>query len=267
MAAAIPRPAATVILIRDGAQGIEILMMKRNLNSAFVPGAHVFPGGSLDADDGCEAASQACGGYSDEEASRRLGLARGGLAYWNAAIREAFEEAGVLFAYDCSGSMIALDDESVAQRFKRHRDALNQRKLGFSEILREEQLTLAADRLVYYSHWITPANSPRRFDTRFFVAMAPDNQEPLHDNQEMVDHLWISPRDALRLHKQGDFQMRLPTVTTLKEFSRFDASAAAMEAAMARRNVPRLLPVITASGRRYMPGDPGYEEAAREAEE
>ena len=143
MAAAIPRPAATVILMRDGASGIEILMMKRNMKSAFVPGAYVFPGGSLDDDDGSEAAFQACGGYNDEEASRRLGLTRGGLAYWNAAIREAFEEAGVLFAYDRHGGMIALDDTDVAQRFKRHRDALNQRQLGFSDILREERLTLA----------------------------------------------------------------------------------------------------------------------------
>jgi 8-oxo-dGTP pyrophosphatase MutT (NUDIX family) len=260
-----PLPAATVTLVRDAADGFEVLMLQRNLRSAFVPGAYVFPGGALDAADGAPQAQALCNSVSDEQASRLLGMARGGLAYWIAAIRESFEEAGLLFAYDESRRMLALDDTGVALRFRRHRDALNNGERGLHEILSAESLMLAADQLVYFSHWITPARSARRYDTRFFAALAPPAQVPLHDNQETIDHIWIRPGVALDRHKREEFSMRLPTVRTLEELAACDSADSVMRAMRAKSSVPEIQPRINSAGIRVLPGEPGYDELAANA--
>ena len=255
----IPLPAATVTLVRDSARGPEVLMMRRNLQSGFVPGAHVFPGGALDEADDAPALRALCAGLAEDEANRILGVAGGGLAYWAAAIRESFEEAGVLVAYGDPRHLLALDRAEEAGRFRAHRHALNAGERDFIEIVREEGLLLAADQLVYFSHWITPVTAPRRYDTRFFIAVAPPEQEPLHDNQETISHLWVRPADALDRHRQDRFSMRLPTVRTLEEFAAYDSVASLMQAMRNKRDIDANLPRITRSGQYLVPGDPGYE--------
>ena len=265
MAEITPLPAATVALVRDGNGGLEVLMMQRNLKSGFMPGAHVFPGGGLDDTDNSPATLALSAGVTDAQACGTLGIERGGLAYWAAAIREAFEEAGLLIAYDAGRRIVALEAPAVIERFRRHRHALNQGTRSLLDILREERLTLATDQLAYFSHWITPVSAPRRYDTRFFVAVAPPAQAPLHDNQEIISHLWARPAAALDRHRKNDFKLRFPTVRTLEEFSAYSSAAALMKAMRARRNIPALLPRVSKDGKSLIPGDPGYEEVvARE---
>ncbi len=254
-----PRPAATITLVRDGAQGLEVLMMKRNEQSAFVPGRYLFPGGSVDPADGRTDVYAHCRGLTDEEASRRLGVATGGLAYWVAAIRESFEESGLLLAHDEENNPISCEH---AAELAKHRQAVAAGELPFDELLRDEGLTLEVSALVYFAHWITPPGAPRRYDTRFFVACAPAGQEAVHDNDEMVGSEWMSPRDGVERHKAGTFKLMTPTIHTLRLFARYETADALMAAMRALPDVPTIAPRIAKDGRRVLPGEPGYEELA-----
>ena len=258
-----PLPAATVAIVRDAHGGMEVLLLQRNLRSGFVAGVHLFPGGALDEADGDGAAARLCCGLDDPAASRILGLESGGLAYWVAAIRESFEEAGILLACDRYGKLVSLADEREAERFLVHRRELNAGKREFITVLNEEGLQLAADRLTFFGHWITPVGAPRRYDTRFFLAAAPEGQEPLHDSLETIDHLWVRPAGALDRLRTGEFKMRTPTVHTLKTFADYD-TVASLHRGVAQGEIPAILPRITRDGRRLLPGDPGYEEAVGE---
>ena len=262
MAEITPIPSATVTLVRDCAGGLEVLMMQRNFNSGFVPGAFVFPGGALDDEDSTADAYALCAGLTDVEASRALGIARGGLAYWAAAIRESFEEAGLLIAYEAQGRMVALDQHEVAERFRLHRHALNAGERGLLDILRAENLMLAADQLVYFGHWITPVSAPRRYDTRFCVAHAPVGQEPVHDNEEMTESVWISPREAVERHLAGTFKLMTPTIHTLRQFAEYETADALLAGMRAIPDVPTIAPRIGKDGRRLLPGEPGFDELA-----
>ncbi|HEU0289964.1 MAG TPA: hypothetical protein VFR39_04365 [Burkholderiales bacterium] len=256
-----PSPAATVTLVRDAPRGLEVLMLQRSLSLKFMPGVHVFPGGGLDPADGSPEMQSLCAGLGDETASRTLGVESGGLAYWVAAIREAFEEAGVLLAYDRSGALVNLD--SHAERFNGHRRTLHGRHGDFGAIVREEGLRLAVDRLTYFGHWITPVTVPRRYDTRFFLAIAPESQEVSHDNHETIAHIWVRPQEALERCARETLNMRFPTIRTLE---RFAACTTADELAAELRTSPVVraqLPRMTADGRTLLPGDAGYEEAGR----
>lgn len=258
----VPLPASTVVLVRDSGRGLEVLLMQRNLQSGFMPGMHLFPGGALDDGDASEEMAALCVGLDDGTASSKLGIARGGLAYWIAAIRESFEEAGVLFTYDSSGAMMLLERPDEIARFGAHRDALNAGEQAFAALLHGEGLRLAADHLVYFSNWITPAGAPRRYDTRFFVATAPAGQDVLHDNRETISHVWMNPGQALDKYRSGELKMRTPTVKTLEQFADFSSAQSLMQAMRAQRDIPAMLPRINKKGERLLPGDPGYEEAA-----
>lgn len=260
-----PLPAATVTLVRDSDAGLEVLMLQRNFQSGFMPGMYVFPGGALDASDYSEDACALCAGLDDTTASGMLKLERGGLAYWIAAIRESFEEAGLLLASDEQGEIVALAESAAIERFRAYRDALNAGEQDFIAMLRAEGLRLAADQLAFFSHWITPHGAPRRYDTRFFIARAPEAQEVLHDNVETIAHRWVRPPDALAAHERGEFKMRTPTLHTLELFAPFTSADALIAAMRKLRDVPALLPHIAKDGRRLLPGDPGYEEAASAA--
>ncbi len=257
-----PMPSATVTLVRDAPAGIEVLMMRRNLKSGFVPGMHVFPGGGLDEEDLFFKNNGLCSCLNDVAASAALGVAAGGLAYWAAAIREAFEESGLLLARDRAGHIISLTDAGVAARFAEHRRRLNAGTAGFAALLQAENLQLAADQLIYFAHWITPVGMPRRYDTRFFMAEAPAGQEPLQDEQETIAAEWVRPGDAVARHQRGEFDMRTPTVHTLELFADYDAVASLRKALGNRRGISAVLPRIGKDGRRILPGEPGYEEAA-----
>ena len=253
-----PLPAATVTLVRDAPDGLEVLLLERSQSLKFMPGAFVFPGGALDAGDSSPALQSLCVGQEDAAASRTLGLQRGGLAYWVAAIREAFEEAGLLLAYDADGDIVELNGQA-AGRFRAHRRSLDERRGDFGEIVRTEDLRLATDRLRYFGHWITPVTVPRRFDTRFFLAVAPEHQEASPDRTETVSHIWIRPQDAL--DQRNDLGLRFPTIKTLERVAACPTVEAILADVCASPAVQPLLPRITADGRTLLPGEPGYDEA------
>lgn len=259
----VPLPAATIALVREASRGYEILLLQRNHQSGFMPGMFLFPGGALDPEDGAASLYALCDGLDCAAADARLGATAGALAYWTAAVRECFEEAGVLFAYDARGEIVRLSDAATRERFGRYRAALNAGTTGLLDVLNAEGLRVAADRLTYFSNWITPVGAPRRYDTRFFVAEAPAGQDALHDNRETIHHLWIAPGAALDRHASGEFKMRTPTVTTLKDFAQYDSIASLIAAMSARSDIPAILPRIHASGQRLFPGDAGYEAAGQ----
>lgn len=261
----VPMPSATVTIVRNAGPGVEVLMMKRNLQSGFVPGMHVFPGGGLDDDDLLFKNNSLCNCLNDGVASATLGLAQDGLCYWIAAIREAFEESGLLLARHAQGGLIRLDDDATSRRFAEHRRRLNAGEASFTSILREEGLEAAADTLTYFAHWITPVRMPRRYDTRFFMAEAPEGQHPVQDERETIAATWIKPAEALSLHCKGEFEMRTPTVRTLETFADFD-SVASLRAGLVEKQgeIRAVLPKIGKDGARILPGEPGYEEASAE---
>ena len=268
MAAVELRDAATVLILRDGepdADGnvLEVFMLRRNLNSDFVGGAYVFPGGAVDPEDRHDDLGAVCEGRTDAEASSRLGIERGGLAFWVAAIRESFEEAGVLLAYHADGAVVRLDEPATVDRFAGHRNAVDSGQRRLVEICVEEGLRLAVDSMWYFGHWITPEGAPRRYDTRFFVTAAPPAQTPLHDDREVIANIWIRPGDALDQHRAGTYEMLPPTVASLRAVARFRSAAEALEAAREIHDVPTILPrVIVDEGgvRIVLPGDPEYGE-------
>lgn len=258
-----PLPAATVTLVRDTAQGLEVLLLQRNHQSGFMPGMFLFPGGAVDPEDTAPEMCERCCGLDEARAGAVLGMAQGALAYWAAAIRECFEEAGVLLAYGAAGGMVKLDQTEMRERYAAYRAQVNGGERAFVDVLRAEGLQLAVDRLAYFSHWITPVGAPRRYDTRFFVAAAPGEQDALHDNRETIHHVWMAPGAALDRHRRGEYKMRSPTVKTLEDFAAYDTAERLIAAMRERRDIPAILPRINERGERVLPGDPRYEAAAR----
>lgn len=262
----VPRDAATVMLVRDGAAGIEVFMLRRHLNSVFLGGAYVFPGGAVDEHDRHVDLDAVCDGRSDTAASELLGLdpPRGGLAFWVAAIREAFEEAGVLLAYGADGTILDWTDPSVAARFAEHRRAVDSGERRLVDVCVDEGLQLAVDAMHYFSHWITPVGPPRRFDTRFFVAKAPEGHTYLHDDRETIDNTWVRPADAIGMQERGEVDIIFPTLRSLDAISRFATTDELLAAASAIEHVPTMLPRVVNDHdgmRILLPGDQGYESA------
>ncbi len=236
-------------------------MVRRSPHAQFVGGAHVFPGGAVDPADRGPRAERLCSGRSDADASTALGVASGGLSYWVAAMRECFEEAGLLFAGDKSGVPVDFSDPDVAERLSCHRASLNARERTFLDICEMEGLRLMAGELAYFAHWITPEGSPRRYDTRFFVAAAPEGQTPAHDAGETVAHAWLRPAEALQRHRSGEIDLILPTIRNLEAIGAFATAAELLDAAAALRDVPTVLPREVAGDDGpclLLPGDPGY---------
>ncbi len=257
------RDAATVLIVRDGDDGLEVFMLRRNLASDFVGGAYVFPGGAVDPPDRSRDLERWCRGRSDAEASTRLGVDEGGLAFWVAAIRESFEESGVLLAYGADGELVRLDDPATAERFVTHRRAVDDGERSLLSVCEEEDLSLAVDSMWYFGHWITPEGAPRRYDTRFFLAAAPAAQTPVHDDREVIANLWIRPADALARHRAGELAMLPPTIASLRALEPSTSAADALAAASEVVDVPTVQPrVIMDEGgvRIVMPGDPEWDD-------
>ncbi|MEP7101298.1 MAG: MBL fold metallo-hydrolase, partial [Burkholderiales bacterium] len=228
------RTAATLIVLRDAPRGLEVLMLRRaerpgDQNS----GAAVFPGGLLDkADSGHHAL---CSGLDDAAASQRLGLVANGLDFWIGAIRECFEEAGLLFAIDASGAMVDLARFPADELFAL-RQSLHANEIGMAELCERLGVRLSVASLAYYSHWITPLGLPKIFDTRFFIAEAPTGQSALHDGGETVELLWLTPAEAL--DKARALKLMHVTAVTLKHLAGFTTAAQAVAAARAQVAVP-----------------------------
>ena len=221
-----PKDAATIIIMRNSpdpdSKGFEVLMVRRSSKSSFVPGLYVFPGGGLDEADCLPEREDLCADMDRKLALRMLddiSSPEKALGIWTAGIRETFEEVGLLLAYTPEGALIPLDSESFKERFFSHRRLLLDGKSDFYDIIRDEGLTLATDRLRYFSHWITPIPSPIRYDVRFFVTEAPANQSALHDGIELTGHVWITPERALERFYEQTFDMVLPTVITIEELA------------------------------------------------
>ena len=264
MATIVPvRLASTVILARPAAEGgIEIYMARRSARSAFAPDAFVFPGGATDAQD-----------RSDDMLARTAGAGPGRApefrayvpselptgepaidagdadALMVAALRELFEEAGVLFARDANGTPVnaaLAGDASLLQA----RTAVHDGTLAFADFLRERDWYADAGALVFYSHWITPPGEPRRFNTHFFLAAAPPEQAADADRHETHDGIWIAPREALSRYEAHAFHLVYPTIKHLERLQSFDD----VEALLAHA---RSKPIVT-----IMPGyppDEGFE--------
>ena len=208
------KPAATVMLVRDSDDGIEVFMLRRTTAAAFAGGMYVFPGGRVDLADG-----------------------EGDVGYVMAAIRECYEEAGVLLAADHAGAMVADGHPALA-----HRQSVHEGTIDLGALCEQHHLRPAIDDLVWVSHWITPVGeTSRRFDTRFFIAQAPPSQTSLHDDNETIASSWVHPRDALRRQEQGELTMMPPTINSLEFLAAHRNTAEAMAAA---RQVGRPNPIL-----------------------
>jgi 8-oxo-dGTP pyrophosphatase MutT (NUDIX family) len=258
----VPRDAATIMLVRDRDDTLEVLMLRRNDRSVWVAGAHLFPGGAVDEADSSAEVAARCAGLDDAGASRSLGIDRGGLSFFVAAVRECFEEAGILLA-SRHGESLSFDEGGRQARFGHHRRRLNAGETTLTAICEAEDLYLELGSVAYFSHWITPEGPPRRYDTRFFVATVPEGQEALHDDAEVVASTWIRPGEALDRHRQGELDLMFPTMKNLEAIGRFSSAPAVMEAASGAA-VAAVLPRITLEGevaRIVLPGDDGYDTA------
>jgi 8-oxo-dGTP pyrophosphatase MutT (NUDIX family) len=234
------RPAATVVLLRDAEGGPEALLLRRHRRSGFAAGAWVFPGGVVDAEDRNGEIADRMDGPSPDEWARRLGVddPAEALGYVAAAIREAFEETGILLAHF---DRVSGQPHDPAHSLEVARRALLNDVIGLRDLAVGNGLRLAGDAMVYIAHWITPLPEPRRYDTRFFAARAPDDAVcDVHD-LEMTDASWLRPADAVARFRAGEMKLLPPTVKTLEQLAAFD-SFDALRAALADAPVPAITP-------------------------
>jgi 8-oxo-dGTP pyrophosphatase MutT (NUDIX family) len=250
-----PRPASTILLLRDSVTTaeIEIFMMVRHYEIDFNSGALVFPGGSVD--------------NGDHEIIARPELWSGGegldasaLSFRIAAIRETFEESGILLARP-KGSKTLIDAKRAGEIEAAHRAALCEGKTTFLKMLADNELSLTLDELVPYAHWITPEGRPKRFDTWFFLAAAPPEQGGAHDGKESTDSIWVSPREALAGGESGRFKLPFPTTRNLIRLGKQPNVRAALEDA-GGREIVTVMPVMTRlnGGRQLrIPREAGYD--------
>src|SRR3989304_1560681 len=212
---AIPKKAATVILLRDKEpEGLEVFLLRRHEKSSFMGGNFVYPGGRVDRDDGSLEICSFSKGIAFEEAQKILGgitSPEESFAHWIAGIRELFEEAGVLLAYDQKGNLFQIKNRNEQEKFSNYRTLLQRDGITICQMAQEEKLLFALDQLHYYAHWITPEARSERFDTRFFLARYPSGQEASHDQKETTVGIWITPKKALEENLKGDFILSPPT--------------------------------------------------------
>jgi 8-oxo-dGTP pyrophosphatase MutT (NUDIX family) len=258
-----PRLASTVILLREQQPtGFEAFLLRRHGKSIFMAGNYVYPGGTVDKGDDNEAVLSHCitgpsGGTSD--AGHPFADL---LGYRVAAIRELFEEAGVLLAYRVDRTPFQLSDDAEQRRFSDYRKKLNAGQLSMRELAAGEHILLALDQLHYYTHWITPEANPVRFDTRFFVARHPSGQVASPDLKETTDGIWTAPKPALEANIQGTVPLSPPTLKTLEDVARFDTLDSFLSSLKGKERKPPVLPVsVTIAGETVLifPWDPEYE--------
>ncbi len=253
-----PRPAATLVVVRDAPAGIELLLLRRAEKGDHNSGAWVFPGGLLDAADRrCHAA---CAGLDDARASVLLGLPEGGLDYYVAAIRESFEEAGLLFAVDERGQPIDMLVD-VGTPLAALREPLHRGEVALADVCRDFGLRLAADQLFYIAHWVTPLGRAKRFDTRFFLAVLPQGQSSSHDALETVDHAWLRPEEALS--SEHSRRLMTPTRSVIATIARFERTQALLAWARSPREVVTVAPRLGRDGggvRPVQPQEPAWAE-------
>ena len=244
-----PVLSSTMLLLR-GEAAPAVLMVKRHYQIDFASGAMVFPGGKVSADDyHQEWAAHVHGDFSGDELAARIG-----------GVREVFEESGILLATydDCeSGSYV---DQSVCDRLAIHRAPVDRGEMSFLELIKTNGLKLDLTGLQPYAHWITPEFMPKRFDTRFFVARAPDGQKALHDGREITEAVWTTSTDVLSLEKSGDVKLLFPTRVNLERLEDLGSVDAVFRFSKAE-NIVTVLPVVESGpeGKQLrIPSEAGY---------
>ena len=255
------RDAATVLALRDTDGGIEVFMVRRASRMGFLGGAHVFPGGALDAKDsdsrlldlstGFEAVGDLSRIHGDTTRARGLLLA---------AARELFEESGILLARTADGDWVDLDEEGPrSERLAAGRAALSARGGDFAALMADDGLRIDVSGLRFFAHWITPEREKKRFDTRFFLARAPERQSARHCDVESSEGEWITPARAFERYRAREIELVPPTIASLErlcDFRTVDDALAAFE----RTQVPCILPKILIGDEVVIlyPGDPDY---------
>ena len=253
--AAKPRDASTILLLRDSktVKEVEVFMMVRHYEIDFNSGALVFPGGSVDKGDKEIIANPAL--YAGGE-----GLDEATLSFRIAAIRETFEESGILLARP-KGSKALVDAKRAGEIEAINRADLCDGKISFLKVLTDNGMLLALDELVPYAHWITPEGMPKRFDTWFFLAAAPPEQAGAHDGKESTDSIWVSPREALAGGESGRFKLPFPTTRNLIRLGKQASVQAALDDSRGKK-VVTVMPVMTKlnGGRQLrIPLEAGYD--------
>jgi 8-oxo-dGTP pyrophosphatase MutT (NUDIX family) len=218
-----PRFASTVVLLRPDENGsFEILLTRRPLEMRFLGGFYVFPGGTVHQEDYSAKILERCRGLSGNEAQKILGNwhdPQVAVGHWIAAIRELFEEVGVLLCESGSGAPIDLRDEATKENFEIKRRAIVKEELAFGEFLESEGLVCDLSRIIYFFHRVTPEFYPMRFDTRFYLAPLPAHQTPMSRSEEVTHSLWIKPAEVLSQLDRHDFPILPPTTTVLEDLA------------------------------------------------
>lgn len=250
-------PSATIVVIREIDSGPEVLLVRRRAGDAFGD-SYAFPGGVIDENE--SNAHIVCEGLSPAEANQVLGT-NNGLDYYSAAIRELFEETGILLARNNEGNWIKTDSNLSKQRY-----ALNAGKLGWTEFLQKRKLCMAGDCLHYFAYWETPYIQPKRWKTRFFISQLPDGQSAMHDGAEITDSRWLTPKNALELFEDGSLPMPMPTVHNVRDFAKFETfkeilNWANQKSSLGIKKIRPAMGIINGKPRALVPGDVGYEEA------
>ena len=260
-----PKKAATVILLRNKEpEGFDVFLLKRHEKSSFMGGNFVYPGGRVDRDDGSLEICSLSKGMKLEEAQKILKgtfSPEESFAHWVAAIRELFEEAGVLLAYDQKGNLFRVRNREEQEKLLNYRKLLQEGKTNIYEIAQKEDLLFALDQLHYYAHWITPEARSQRFDTRFFLTRYPPAQEASHDQKETTAGIWITPKKALEENLKGDVILSPPTLKTLEDLSRFKSIEDIFHS-LKEEDIRPILPVLTKISKNPLiifPWDPEYE--------
>jgi 8-oxo-dGTP pyrophosphatase MutT (NUDIX family) len=227
---ATPAPSATILMLRDGRDGLEVFMVVRHHQIDFASGALVFPGGKADPQDFDPALIPHLDGAADDAAMRAIQVS---------AIREAFEECGILLARE-EGQSTLISAARLAE-LEPYRTTLHNGAASMVEFVQKERLRLACDRLVHFAHWVTPDMMPKRFDTHFFLAEAPADHLAVHDGHESVDSVWIRPADVLEQAAAGKRTVIFPTLRNVEKLANCTTVAAALTAA-ANSTIVRVLP-------------------------
>ena len=218
-----PRFASTVVLVRpDESGGFDVLLTRRPEEMHFLGGFYVFPGGTVHAEDYSAKILERCRGITGEQAQKVLASGHEpaeALGHWIAVVRELFEEVGILICKNEQGEAVELTDPVVSRRIERARQAIVRSEIVFGDFLRSENLFCDLAQMVYFDHWVTPEIYSMRFDTRFYIAVQPLNQQPLKRSEEVTDSLWIKAEEAMARVDRRDFPILPPTTTVLQRLA------------------------------------------------
>lgn len=259
--AATPKESATIILVRNkSADSWEVFLARRHRDQSFMANAYVFPGGQVALADTHERLNDHI--LKPDHFNPQALLQDNGLtleaaqSFFICAIRETFEEAGVLIALASDGLPLAFDPDQENARFGAYRHELNAGRMTLGDIARKENLLFPLDALIPYAHWITPEISPKRFSTRFFLSRLPESQWTTTDCEELTDYLWATPGDILRMHSSREIILMPPTLKILEELRAFLSLDTLFSATRSRAIYP-ILPQLSGNILK-LPHDPEY---------